>query len=126
MDRILTEGRTVIRSDTQRELEGLSNPRSGVTRWTLNFRAARRGRRWPRRAVPRIENERYIREAEAYTSEDSATRQQRSGAAYFWKEDAYETQLSREARRGKVARFAKGTPEYKEIHRAADYARASV
>lgn len=42
MDRILTEGRTVIRSDTQRELEETIRPYNmGITLLDVNFRAAR-------------------------------------------------------------------------------------
>lgn len=42
MDRILTEGRTVIRSDTQRELEETIRPYDmGITLLDVNFQAAR-------------------------------------------------------------------------------------
>jgi membrane protease subunit HflK len=42
MDRILTEGRTVIRSDTQRELEETIRPYNmGITLLDVNFQAAR-------------------------------------------------------------------------------------
>ncbi len=74
MDRILTEGRTVIRSDTQRELEETIRPYNmGITLLDVNFR-----RRAPPEevkaafddAIAARENEQqYIREAEAYTNE---------------------------------------------------------
>lgn len=74
MDRILTEGRTVIRSDTQRELEETIRPYNmGITLLDVNFRAARPPEEVKAAfddAIAARENEQqYIREAEAYTNE---------------------------------------------------------
>ncbi|RDT40598.1 protease modulator HflK, partial [Klebsiella pneumoniae] len=74
MDRILTEGRTVIRSDTQRELEETIRPYDmGITLLDVNFKAARPPEEVKAAfddAIAARENEQqYIREAEAYTNE---------------------------------------------------------
>ena len=74
MDRILTEGRTVIRSDTQRELEETIRPYNmGITLLDVNFQAARPPEEVKAAfddAIAARENEQqYIREAEAYTNE---------------------------------------------------------
>ena len=74
MDRILTEGRTVIRSDTQRELEETIRPYDmGITLLDVNFQAARPPEEVKAAfddAIAARENEQqYIREAEAYTNE---------------------------------------------------------
>lgn len=74
MDRILTEGRTVIRSDTQRELEETIRPYNmGITLLDVNFRAARPPEEVKAAfddAIAARENEQqFIREAEAYTNE---------------------------------------------------------
>ncbi|MDU2498252.1 MAG: FtsH protease activity modulator HflK [Klebsiella grimontii] len=74
MDRILTEGRTVIRSDTQRELEETIRPYNmGITLLDVNFQTARPPEEVKAAfddAIAARENEQqYIREAEAYTNE---------------------------------------------------------
>ena len=116
MDRILTEGRTVIRSDTQRELEETIRPYNmGITLLDVNFQAAR-----PPEAVQAAfddaiaarENEQQsIREAEAYANE---VQPRANGQAQRILEEAraYRTQTVLEAQ-GEVARFAKLLPEYK-------------
>ncbi|WP_312947616.1 FtsH protease activity modulator HflK [Superficieibacter sp.] len=116
MDRILTEGRTVIRSDTQRELEETIRPYNmGITLLDVNFQAAR-----PPEAVQAAfddaisarENEQQsIREAEAYSNE---VQPRANGQAQRILEEAraYKTQTVLEAQ-GEVARFAKILPEYK-------------
>ena len=116
MDRILTEGRTVIRSDTQRELEETIRPYNmGITLLDVNFQAAR-----PPEAVQAAfddaiaarENEQQsIREAEAYANE---VQPRANGQAQRILEEAraYRTQTILEAQ-GEVARFAKILPEYK-------------
>nr|WP_318383293.1 FtsH protease activity modulator HflK [uncultured Enterobacter sp.] len=116
MDRILTEGRTVIRSDTQRELEETIKPYNmGITLLDVNFQAAR-----PPEAVQAAfddaisarENEQQsIREAEAYANE---VQPRANGQAQRILEEAraYRTQTILEAQ-GEVARFAKILPEYK-------------
>ncbi len=55
MDRILTEGRTVIRSDTQRELEETIRPYDmGITLLDVNFQAARPPEEVKRRLTMRL------------------------------------------------------------------------
>lgn len=116
MDRILTEGRTVIRSDTQRELEETIRPYNmGITLLDVNFQAARPPEEVKASfddAIAARENEQqYIREAEAYTNE---VQPRANGQAQRILEEAraYKTQTILEAQ-GEVARFAKILPEYK-------------
>lgn len=116
MDRILTEGRTVIRSDTQRELEETIKPYNmGITLLDVNFQAARPPEEVKAAfddAISARENEQqYIREAEAYTNE---VQPRANGQAQRILEEAraYKTQTVLEAQ-GEVARFAKILPEYK-------------
>ncbi|HAZ54458.1 MAG TPA: FtsH protease activity modulator HflK [Franconibacter helveticus] len=116
MDRILTEGRTVIRSDTQRELEETIRPYNmGITLLDVNFQAARPPDEVKAAfddAIAARENEQqYIREAEAYTNE---VQPRANGQAQRTLEEAraYRTQTILEAQ-GEVARFAKILPEYK-------------
>lgn len=116
MDRILTEGRTVIRSDTQRELEETVRPYNmGITLLDVNFQAARPPEEVKAAfddAIAARENEQqYIREAEAYTNE---VQPRANGQAQRTLEEAraYRTQTILEAQ-GEVARFAKILPEYK-------------
>ncbi|MDM4127612.1 FtsH protease activity modulator HflK [Klebsiella oxytoca] len=116
MDRILTEGRTVIRSDTQRELEETIRPYNmGITLLDVNFQTARPPEEVKAAfddAIAARENEQqYIREAEAYTNE---VQPRANGHAQRILEEAraYKTQTVLEAQ-GEVARFAKILPEYK-------------
>lgn len=116
MDRILTEGRTVIRSDTQRELEETIRPYNmGITLLNVNFQTARPPEEVKAAfddAIAARENEQqYIREAEAYTNE---VQPRANGQAQRILEEAraYKTQTVLEAQ-GEVARFAKILPEYK-------------
>ncbi|MFG6656744.1 FtsH protease activity modulator HflK [Scandinavium sp. M-37] len=116
MDRILTEGRTVIRSDTQRELEETIRPYNmGITLLDVNFQAARPPEEVKAAfddAIAARENEQqYIREAEAYTNE---VQPRANGQAQRILEEAraYKTRTVLEAQ-GEVARFAKLLPEYK-------------
>lgn len=116
MDRILTEGRTVIRSDTQRELEETIRPYNmGITLLDVNFQTARPPEEVKAAfddAIAARENEQqYIREAEAYTNE---VQPRANGQAQRILEEAraYKTQTILEAQ-GEVARFAKILPEYK-------------
>ena len=74
MDRILTEGRTVVRNDTQRMLEETIRPTTWVSRcWTSTSQAARPPEEVKASfddAIAARENEQqYIREAEAYANE---------------------------------------------------------
>ncbi|MGK9173500.1 FtsH protease activity modulator HflK [Yokenella regensburgei] len=116
MDRILTEGRTVIRSDTQRELEETVRPYNmGITLLDVNFQAARPPEEVKAAfddAIAARENEQqFIREAEAYTNE---VQPRANGQAQRILEEAraYKTQTILEAQ-GEVARFARILPEYK-------------
>ncbi|STR65984.1 HflK protein [Klebsiella michiganensis] len=116
MDRILTEGRTVIRSDTQRELEETIRPYNmGIILLDVNFQTARPPEEVKAAfddAIAARENEQqYIREAEAYTNE---VQPRANGQAQRILEEAraYKTQTVLEAQ-GEVARFAKILPEYK-------------
>jgi len=116
MDKILTEGRTIIRSDTQRELEDTIRPYNmGITLLDVNFQAARPPEEVKAAfddAIAARENEQqYIREAEAYTNE---VQPRANGKAQRILEEAraYKAQTVLEAQ-GEVARFAKLLPEYK-------------
>lgn len=116
MDKILTEGRTIIRSDTQRELEETIKPYNmGITLLDVNFQTARPPEEVKSAfddAIAARENEQqYIREAEAYTNE---VQPRANGQAQRILEEAraYKTQTVLEAQ-GEVARFAKILPEYK-------------
>ncbi len=116
MDKILTEGRTIIRNDTQRELEETVRPYNmGITLLDVNFQAARPPEEVKAAfddAIAARENEQqYIREAEAYTNE---VQPRANGKAQRILEEAraYKAQTVLEAQ-GEVARFAKLLPEYK-------------
>lgn len=116
MDRILTEGRTVVRNDTQRMLEETVRPYNmGITLLDVNFQAARPPEEVKASfddAIAARENEQqYIREAEAYANE---VQPRANGQAQRLLEDskAYKDRTILEAQ-GEVARFAKLLPEYK-------------
>lgn len=116
MDKILTEGRTIIRTDTQRELEETIRPyHMGITLLDVNFQAARPPEEVKAAfddAIAARENEQqYIREAEAYANE---VQPRANGQAQRILEEAraYKAQTVLEAQ-GEVARFAKLLPEYK-------------
>ncbi|MFZ1873389.1 MAG: FtsH protease activity modulator HflK [Chania sp.] len=116
MDKILTEGRTIVRSDTQRVLEETIRPyKMGITLLDVNFQAARPPEEVKAAfddAIAARENEQqYIREAEAYANE---VQPRANGQAQRLLEDAraYEARTVLEAQ-GEVARFAKLLPEYK-------------
>ncbi len=116
MDRILTEGRTVIRSETQRELEQTIRPYDmGITVLDVNFQTAR-----PPEAVKpafddaiaaRENREQYVREAEAYANQ---VKPLASGRAQRIMEEAraYKTSVILKAQ-GEVVRFSKVLPEYR-------------
>ena len=116
MDKILTEGRTIVRSDTQRVLEETIRPyKMGITLLDVNFQAARPPEEVKAAfddAIAARENEQqYIREAEAYTNE---VQPRANGQAQRLLEDAraYSARKVLEAQ-GEVAGFAKLLPEYK-------------
>ncbi|AFP85536.1 HflK protein [secondary endosymbiont of Heteropsylla cubana] len=116
MDRILTEGRTVVRSDTQRVLEETIQPYNmGMTLLDVNFQAARPPEEVKMAfddAIAARENEQqYIREAEAYSNE---VQPRANGQAQRILEEgkAYKARTILEAE-GEVQRFTKVLPEYK-------------
>ncbi|MFU9137024.1 FtsH protease activity modulator HflK [Erwinia tasmaniensis] len=116
MDRILTEGRTVVRSETQRELEETIRPYDmGITLLDVNFQAARPPEEvkaaFDDAIAARENREQYVREAEAYANE---VQPRANGQAQRILEEAraYKTRTVLEAQ-GEVARFAKILPEYK-------------
>ncbi|MEH2922540.1 FtsH protease activity modulator HflK [Samsonia erythrinae] len=116
MDKILTEGRTVVRTDTQKVLEETVRPYNmGVTLLDVNFQTARPPEDVKAAfddAIAARENEQqYIREAEAYANE---VQPRANGQAQRILEEsrAYKTRTVLEAQ-GEVARFARVLPEYK-------------
>ncbi|OON41792.1 HflK protein [Izhakiella australiensis] len=116
MDRILTEGRTVIRSETQRELEETIRPyHMGITLLDVNFQTARPPEEvkaaFDDAIAARENREQYVREAEAYANE---VQPRANGQAQRILEEAraYKARTVLEAQ-GEVARFAKMLPEYK-------------
>ncbi|WP_331828465.1 FtsH protease activity modulator HflK [Candidatus Blochmannia sp. SNP] len=116
MDRILTEGRTVVRSDTRRVLEKTIYPYNmGITLLDVNFQTARPPEEVKAAfddAIAARENEQqYIREAEAYANE---VQPRANGQAQRILEEgrAYKARTVLEAQ-GEVQRFSKILPEYK-------------
>ncbi|WP_416045281.1 FtsH protease activity modulator HflK [Edwardsiella ictaluri] len=116
MDTILTEGRTVIRNDTQKVLEEIIRPyHMGITILDVNFQAARPPEEVKAAfddAIAARENEQqYIREAEAYANE---VQPRANGQAQRILEDAkaYKDRTVLEAQ-GEAGRFSRLLPEYK-------------
>lgn len=116
MDRILTEGRTVIRTDTRRVLEKTIYPYNmGITLLDVNFQTARPPEEVKAAfddAIAARENEQqYIREAEAYANE---VQPRANGKAQRILEEgrAYKARTILEAQ-GEVQRFSKILPEYR-------------
>lgn len=116
MDRILTEGRTVVRSDTRRVLEKTIQPYNmGISLLDVNFQTARPPEEVKAAfddAIAARENEQqYIREAEAYANE---IQPRANGQAQRILEEgrAYKARTILEAQ-GEVQRFSKILPEYK-------------
>ncbi|MGD8107692.1 FtsH protease activity modulator HflK [Pantoea sp. FN0302] len=116
MDRILTEGRTVVRSETQREIDETIRPYDmGITVLDVNFQAARPPEEvkaaFDDAIAARENREQYVREAEAYANE---VQPRANGQAQRILEEAraYKSRTVLEAQ-GEVARFAKILPEYK-------------
>ncbi|WP_422655596.1 FtsH protease activity modulator HflK [Leminorella grimontii] len=116
MDRILTQGRTIVRDDTKQELEKtIQIYDMGLKVLDVNFQAAR-----PPEEVKaafddvinaREDEQRYIREADAYANGALPIA---NGNAQRMIEDAkaYQARVVLEAE-GEIARFAKLLPEYK-------------
>lgn len=116
MDKILTEGRTIVRTDTQRVLEETIRPYNmGITLLDVNFQTARPPEEVKAAfddAIAARENEQqYIREAEAYANE---VQPRANGQAQRILEEsrAYKDRTVLEAQ-GEVSRFSRLLPEYK-------------
>ncbi len=116
MDLILTEGRTVVRNDTQRMLEETIRPYNmGITLLDVNFQTARPPEEvkasFDDAIAARENKQQYICEAEAYANE---VQPRANGQAQRLLEDAkaYKARTVLEAQ-GEVARFTKLLPEYK-------------
>ncbi|ACT05376.1 HflK protein [Dickeya chrysanthemi Ech1591] len=116
MDKILTEGRTIVRTDTQRVLEETVRPYDmGITLLDVNFQTARPPEEVKAAfddAIAARENEQqYIREAEAYANE---VQPRANGQAQRILEEsrAYKDRTVLEAQ-GEVSRFSRLLPEYK-------------
>ncbi|MBM0964551.1 protease modulator HflK, partial [Escherichia coli] len=110
MDRILTEGRTVIRSDTQRELEETIRPDNmGIILLDVIFQTARPPGEvkvaFDDALAGRENEQQYIREAEAYSNEVEPRGNGRS-QHILEEARAYIPQTVLEAK-GRVARFSK-------------------
>ncbi len=116
MDRVLTEGRTLVRSDTQKEIEETIKPyKMGITILDVNFQTARPPEEVKEAfddAIAARENrEQYVREAEAYANE---VQPKANGRAQRILEEAraYSSRIILEAQ-GEVTRFSKILPEYR-------------
>ncbi|QCI21838.1 FtsH protease activity modulator HflK [Buchnera aphidicola (Hyadaphis tataricae)] len=116
MDRVLTEGRTLVRSDTQKEIEQIIKPyHTGITILDVNFQTARPPEEvkasFDDAIAARENREQYVREAEAYSNE---VQPKAHGKAQRILEEAraYASRIILEAQ-GEVARFRKILPEYK-------------
>ncbi len=116
MDRVLTEGRTLVRSETQREIEQTVLPyQMGLAVLDVNFQAARPPEEvkaaFDDAIAARENREQYVREAEAYANE---VQPKANGQAQRILEDAraYKARTVLEAE-GETARFTKILPEYR-------------
>ncbi|QCI18563.1 FtsH protease activity modulator HflK [Buchnera aphidicola (Aphis nasturtii)] len=117
MDRILTEGRTLVRHDTQKEIEETIQPyHMGLTILDVNFQTARPPEEvksaFDDAIAARENREQYIREAEAYANE---VQPKAHGKAQRILEEAkaYSSRIILEAQ-GEIVRFLKILPEYKK------------
>lgn len=116
MDRILTEGRTIVRTDTQKEIEKTIRPYNmGIMLLDVNFQAARPPEEvkaaFDDAIAARENREQYVREAEAYANE---VQPYANGQAQRILEEAraYKQRTVLQAQ-GEVERFIKILPEYK-------------
>lgn len=116
MDRVLTEGRTLVRSDTQKEIEETIKPYNlGITILDVNFQTARPPEEvkaaFDDAIAARENREQYVREAEAYANE---VQPKANGKAQRILEEAkaYSSRIILEAQ-GEVVRFSKILPEYR-------------
>lgn len=117
MDKILTEGRTLVRNNTQKEIEETIKPYNmGITILDVNFQTARPPEEvksaFDDAIAARENREQYIREAEAYANE---VEPKAKGRAQRILEEAksYSSKIILEAQ-GEVVRFLKILPEYKK------------
>lgn len=117
MDRVLTEGRTVVRSDTQKEIEETIKPyKMGITILDVNFQTARPPEEvkaaFDDAIAARENREQYVREAEAYSNE---VEPKANGKAQRILEEAraYTSRIILEAQ-GEVEQFSKILPEYRK------------
>ncbi|WP_455819790.1 FtsH protease activity modulator HflK [Pseudomonas cerasi] len=116
MDRILTEGRTVVRSETQRELEETVRPYDmGITLLDVNFQTARPPEdvkaSFDDAIAARENREQAVREAEAYAN-DKLPRARGDAQGILEQARAYKSRVTLEAQ-GEVDSFARILPEYK-------------
>lgn len=116
MDRILTEGRTVVRSETQRELEETVRPYDmGITLLDVNFQTARPPEdvkaSFDDAIAARENREQAVREAEAYAN-DKLPRARGDAQGILEQARAYRSRVTLEAQ-GEVDSFARILPEYK-------------
>ncbi|WAI18301.1 MAG: FtsH protease activity modulator HflK [Buchnera aphidicola (Acyrthosiphon caraganae)] len=116
MDRILTEGRTLVKSDTQKEIEEIIKPyKMGITILDVNFQTARPPEEvkaaFDDAIAARENREQYVREAEAYSNE---VQPRANGRAQRILEEAraYSSRMILKAQ-GEVTRFSKILPEYR-------------
>lgn len=116
MDRILTEGRTLVRNKTQQEIEKIIKPyKMGITILDVNFQTARPPEQvkdsFDDAIAARENREQYVREAESYSNE---VQPKAHGRAQRILEEAraYASRIILEAQ-GEVSYFSKILPEYK-------------
>ncbi|VFP88331.1 FtsH protease activity modulator HflK [Candidatus Erwinia haradaeae] len=116
MDRILTEGRTVVRSQTQSELEEtISAYNMGITLLDVNFQTARPPEdvkaAFDDAIAARENREQVVREAEAYAN-DRLPRARGDAQGILEQARAYKARITLEAQ-GEVDSFARILPEYR-------------
>ncbi|AKC32523.1 FtsH protease activity modulator HflK [Candidatus Pantoea carbekii] len=116
MDRILTEGRTIVRSETQREIDEIIRPYDmGIILLDVNFQAARPPEEvkaaFDDAIAARENREQYIREAEAYANEVQP-RANGQAQRILAEALAYKERTVLEAQ-GEIAHFNRILPEYK-------------
>jgi len=116
MDRVLTEGRTVVRSETQKEIEETIRPYNmGITILDVNFQTARPPEEvksaFDDAIAARENREQYIREAEAYANEVEP-KAYGQAQRVLNKARSYKFQIISEAK-GEAIRFLKMLSIYK-------------
>lgn len=116
MDRVLTEGRTVVRNETQKEIEEIIKPyKMGIVILDVNFQIARPPEEvkeaFDNAIAARENREQYVHEAESYSNE---VQPKANGKARRILEEAraYSSRIILEAQ-GEVARFSRILPQYR-------------